>query len=169
MKKRCIKCGDVKFIDEFHIHESSKDGLAPLCKKCTKEYNKEYWAKNKDKFKERGKEYRAKNKDKLKEYRAKNKDKFKEYRAKNKDKLKEYRAKNKDKFKEHRAKNKDKFKEYKKEGTVKLSNVYVKGMLRTSGIKKHQITPELIELKKQQILLYREIKNIKGDIKNGTT
>ena len=147
MKKRCIKCGDVKFIDEFCIHKSSKDGLASLCKKCAKEYNKEYWAKNKDKFKERGKEYRAKNKDKLKEY----------------------RAKNKDKFKEHRAKNKDKFKEYKKEGTVKLSNVYVKGMLRTSGIKKHQITPELIELKKQQILLYREIKNIKGDIKNGTT
>ncbi|GAH18212.1 unnamed protein product [marine sediment metagenome] len=75
-----------------------------------KEYNKEYYAKNKQKIAEYKKEYYAKNKQKIlereREYRAKNKQKLKDYRkehyVKNKQKIgeqvKEYRAKNKQKI-----------------------------------------------------------------------
>ena len=56
-----------------------------------KQYQKEYYEKNKDKIKE----YYEKNKDKIKEVK-------KEYREKNKDKIKEYYEKNKDKIKESR-------------------------------------------------------------------
>jgi hypothetical protein len=101
-----------------------------------KEYNKEYWAENKDKIKE----YRAENRDTIsaqrKEHYVENKDKLlaqmKEYYAENKDKhlaqMKEYYTENKDKLlaqmKEYKAENRDKLlakqKEYYAENRDKL-------------------------------------------------
>jgi len=73
---------------------------------------KEYYQKNKERYKEQMKEYRKKNRDHLrekdKEYHEKNKEKYKEYREKNKDHIKECK-------KEYREKNKEHIKEYQKE------------------------------------------------------
>ena len=77
-----------------------------------KEYDKQYYQKNKEKLLEKAKEqqkiYRQENKDKIKEnnekYRQENKEKIKEnnekYRQENKEKIKIYYQENKDKIKE---------------------------------------------------------------------
>ena len=119
--KKCRTCGEWKVANNINFCKSKtgKWNLNSKCKKCTKEYQKEYREKNKDKISEYQKEYREKNKDKISEYYEKNKDKRieyqKEYVEKNKDKIKEYYEKNKDKIKEYVEKNKDKIKEYQKE------------------------------------------------------
>jgi len=40
--KRCIKCGQVKPVSEFHKNKGHNDGLSSYCKECKKEYYKEY-------------------------------------------------------------------------------------------------------------------------------
>jgi len=37
--KTCLRCGENKTGDDFHLHKKSKDGLQPYCKKCMIEYN----------------------------------------------------------------------------------------------------------------------------------
>ena len=108
----------------------------------SKEYNREYQFKNKEKIKKRRKEYRLKNKIKvkeqvkksylkniktIKEYRLKNKEYQKqynkEYDLKNKERIKkrkkEYYLKNKEKQKEYRLKNKEKLKKQHKDYYLK--------------------------------------------------
>ena len=84
----------------------------------------------------------------------------KEYKAKNKERIKEYRA-------EYEAKNKDRSKERHKEYRLQLTDGIVRKYLQGT-LGPVEITPELIEMKRSQILMYREIKNIKGILKNGT-
>ena len=93
----------------------------------TKEIEKKYKEKNKEKIFRRSKEYNEKNKEELsekrKEYNEKNKDRQKEWREKNKEeqskKRKEYYEKNKDKLLEkskvYNEQNKEKIVEYKKD------------------------------------------------------
>jgi len=109
---------------EKHYIKTLKPSLnTSIPSRNRKEYDIEYYEKNKYKIKEVHKKYRQKNKDKIKEYRQNNKDKRKEYYEKNKYKIKEYNKeyieKNKDKIKErekkYRQNNKDKMKEYNKE------------------------------------------------------
>ena len=114
--KVCPKCGRELPLSDFNNNRSQKDGKAVQCRYCCKEYNKEYYEKNKEKRKE----YLAKNKEKIKEqkkeYFAKNKEKIKEKR---KEYNKEYSIKNKEKVKEKvkecREKNKERRNEYLKE------------------------------------------------------
>lgn len=61
-------------------------------KERKKEYQKEYYEKNKEKIRKYQKEYRKNNKERTKEYYEKNKEKIKEYQ-------KEYRKRNSDKVK----------------------------------------------------------------------
>ena len=129
--KVCPKCGIELPLSDFNNNRSQKDGKAVQCRYCCKEYNKEYYeknkekrkeylAKNKEKIKEQKKEYFAKNKEKIKE---KRKEYNKEYSIKNKEKIKEYqkeyRKENKEKLKEYGKKynenNKEKIKDYKKD------------------------------------------------------
>jgi len=37
MKKKCLKCGEVKSLTDFPKDKSRKDGLHPYCKNCTNE------------------------------------------------------------------------------------------------------------------------------------
>ncbi len=41
----CIKCLEIKPIDQFHQNLTSKNNHSPLCKLCTKEYNRIYNAR----------------------------------------------------------------------------------------------------------------------------
>ena len=43
--KLCNKCSREK--EDFEFSKRGKKGLQPYCKECTKEYDREYWKKNK--------------------------------------------------------------------------------------------------------------------------
>jgi len=38
--KRCIACGEVKPLDDFHAHQTASDGKQARCKTCYSEYHK---------------------------------------------------------------------------------------------------------------------------------
>lgn len=70
--KRCSKCQCLKEINYFYKNRSMKDGLEAWCMECSKEKNKNWYSKNKDKKvvdkdKKRiyNKQYILKNKDKI--------------------------------------------------------------------------------------------------------
>lgn len=94
----------------FNKNKSCEDGLSRMCKECSRQKGKEFYAnhsedmiartkqwrdENPDKYKAYGKEYREKNADKIKQYYNDNIDYFKQYRAEH---SKEYYEKNKDKI-----------------------------------------------------------------------
>ena len=114
--KICYKCKIEKDESEFGKAKPSKDGLRYSCKKCEKEYKKEYYQENKEAIKEYKKEYNQNNKESIKEnkkkYRQNNKESIKEYKKEynqnNKESIKEY-------HKEYRQNNKDSIKDYNKE------------------------------------------------------
>ena len=91
MSKMCSKCGESKPIEAFYKRKRSSDGLYGKCKTCKIEYQKEYYAKNKEKVNAcRIKRY-AENKEKMKEYRIKNRERIAEqnrkYREANKERV----------------------------------------------------------------------------------
>lgn len=59
--KFCSKCGTLKLEEEFSKHTTSADGLNPWCKKCYKEYGKQYYEKNKKKINIRSRQWRKNN------------------------------------------------------------------------------------------------------------
>jgi hypothetical protein len=81
-EKRCFKCGETKSLEEFHNNKSRKDGKAPACKLCAKqykkqwrennpEYNKQYYEDNVEKIAQKGKQWREDNSMAHKQQRAK--------------------------------------------------------------------------------------------------
>jgi hypothetical protein len=50
-RKICNKCKKKKSIDKFHKNSTRKDGLRTICKTCSKEYHREHYLKNIDKYK----------------------------------------------------------------------------------------------------------------------
>lgn len=56
--KRCSRCGEVKDVGEFYYSKASKDHCFCRCKKCDKEYKKEYFKLHPEKLKERNRKYR---------------------------------------------------------------------------------------------------------------
>ena len=49
MEKACIKCGEVKPLEDFGVAKSAKSGRRSDCKKCKNAYLKKYYAENRDK------------------------------------------------------------------------------------------------------------------------
>ena len=58
--KTCIKCQEVKPLDEYYKRKDSKDGHRNECKKCKLELSKEYRSENRDKISEYMKDYVSK-------------------------------------------------------------------------------------------------------------
>lgn len=56
--KTCRKCGQVKPVDQFHKHPSTRDGLREKCKACIKEYQLVWREANLDAIKARAKAHR---------------------------------------------------------------------------------------------------------------
>lgn len=100
-KRLCGKCNEIFLIEDLT--------MSGYCEKCSIEYSKEYYQKNKDKIIEYNKEYQQKNKDKTREHSRKS---SKKYYEKNKDKAKEI-------SKEWKENNKDKIREYQREYRLK--------------------------------------------------
>ena len=59
--KRCIMCGKLKPLPEFHKKRDGKYGVQSRCKKCQKDCAAEYYNNNKKYIKEKSTEYRKKN------------------------------------------------------------------------------------------------------------
>jgi len=109
--KVCRVCGEEKPLTKeyFTKRKDSKDGFRNDCKDCRnistkkwrKEYNKEYWKKNKEKLSQQNKEYHLKNRDtllkKMKDRRLNNieyyKDRDKKYYEKNREYILQQRKK----------------------------------------------------------------------------
>jgi hypothetical protein len=49
-KKFCNKCKKDKSVDDFHKNPTKKDGLQSMCKECRKNYHREHYLKNKEKY-----------------------------------------------------------------------------------------------------------------------
>ncbi len=64
--KICSKCKIEKDLSEFGIRSISKDGLRPICKKCSNEYSKKWYKNNKKNKAIYDKKYRENNKEKIK-------------------------------------------------------------------------------------------------------
>ena len=140
--KVCSSCKELKSVEEFNVKKASPDGHVSKCKKCKKEYDKQYLEENreqkkqyygehKEQIKEQKKQYYEEHKEQIKEqrkqYYEENKEQVKERRKQhykeNKEQVKErnkqYREENKEQIKkqrkQYRKENKEQIKEYKKQ------------------------------------------------------
>lgn len=134
LKKKCLRCGIEKEINEFSMDKCKKDGLCSYCKDCQKDLAKGYYKNRAEKAKSYGKKYYQENKEQCKEYGKKycqeNKEKIamrnKAYRAKNGDKIAEYLLKNKERIainhkvylKKHYLENLDKYKKWNRDWRI---------------------------------------------------
>ena len=99
--KKCNKCCEIKTVDNFTKHKTSKDGLRSYCKECQKIITKLDYDKNKEKIKLRKKKYysseegKNKEKERRRKYYLKNKiaenNRSNAWNKNNKDKMKEYK------------------------------------------------------------------------------
>lgn len=140
-KAKNKKCCRVKYPTP-ELHELSLE----RCKKLKKTL---YYNKNKDQIIQKSKDYYFRNFDvKLannKKYYMYNKDYLKQ-------KHKEWIAKNKDSHNQYHI-------NYRRNASDTLSDVYIKTTLATTlGLKTGQITPEMIDIKRKQVKLYRSLK-----------
>lgn len=94
VEKRCIRCEEVKPIEEFHKNKKQKDGCHYYCKKCIAAYQsanknrirerqRAYWAEHADKKREYNRAYQAANVERIRELKSK-------YRIEHADEIREY-------------------------------------------------------------------------------
>lgn len=100
MSKVCIECGIEKELSEYQKAKTNKDGLTGKCKACLKKYNQQYCKDNEEFKKQYRKERYEENKERFKketrDYYYNNIEKVlestKEYREKNKEEINTYRT-----------------------------------------------------------------------------
>ena len=143
--RKCKDCGKWKDINEYPSYIIKNDRrYKPKCKVCTKKYQQQYLLK----LKEEGKSYYETHKKQCLKtqtlYRKNNKEAVKKSRIK-------YTLKNKEKLRIQVNKLQAKYRQ-------ELSDTYIKAILFGLGIKKY--TPEMIEAKRNQLKLYRHVKNL---------
>lgn len=141
--KKCSKCGEEKDLIYFRKDRRKKDGLYVWCKKCSSENNVKWQRENREKQRQFLKTYREKNKEKIEASKKKLNEKYKILRKLNPQMFKERDRK------ARRIK------------VETLSDDYVKQLLCLKDA-----TPELIELKRNQVLIHRITKQLKQEIKN---
>lgn len=122
------------------------------CKFCEYDCIKK-WKKNNPEI---AKEISRKNNLRSKQY-------YKKYRIKNKAALSEKNKKNYIKTKESVL---NRTKEYEENHRKNITDIHIKRLLRMNGIPKDFQCPELIELKRAQVMLKRKIEELKCQTKN---
>lgn len=152
------------------------DELYAKNKEKRKEYQKFYYVKNKERIKKVVKKYAVKNKEKkreyLKKYAVENRERLEKYKKKYAEENREVIREKKRKYaKENREKRKEYLKKYVEEnremireknaerwhqGSTILSDPYIRHTLKGQfGLSINEITPELIEMKREQLKQYR--------------
>ena len=155
-KKRCPRCGEYGGKDGcgFHIEQEARGGLGSRCRKCNSIYMKEYRKNNQEKIKGKHTLYKKKNREKIKKRKAL-------YRKNNQEKIRYY---NRDYHRDHYKNNREKGLKRSVMRCECLTDGYIKERLtrqvkgRKESIKKLDITPEMIELKRMQLKFFRELK-----------
>ena len=155
--KQCSKCKEVKGLDCFNKHKRNNDGLRYKCKECENVYNSAYYNNNKEMIRERSAIWRKENEDKIKQWRIDNKDdlskRHKEWVRKNPEKSKAIQARYIKKDPEHV---KSLYKKGGKKRVIEMGDKYIMGQLKSQNL---PITPETIEVKREQIKINRLIKS----------
>ena len=125
--KCCSKCKEIKSINEFYKKKNGKYGIGTWCKKCFKEFLREYYIRNAEKIREYRKEYCKNNPEKVKEYYKNNLKRINEYRRKwKKNNLTKIRKQNKEYYKNNIKKMREYFNEYCKNNPEKMKEKYKK-------------------------------------------
>lgn len=70
-EKKCTKCQRILPISEFSPCRGFRDGYSLWCKKCRRDYTREYSRKNKELLREKARDYRQKNRNEIAERRKK--------------------------------------------------------------------------------------------------
>lgn len=135
--RMCRKCGDTKELSLFRKRKSCHYGYSWICLECERQRQRKYVANNKEKIRLICKKYRACNQEYFSLKKAR-------YRKKHKDTILA------------------KGREMCEKATNLLLDPYVKALLRHSGITEHNA--ELIEFKREQLKLYRALKEAKNGI-----
>lgn len=81
--KTCKECGDVKALDQYHRNKSMRDGHVNTCKACRCDWQKVYYADNREHFTEYSSKRRAANPEYSRNWYAANPDYQREYAAAN--------------------------------------------------------------------------------------
>ncbi len=131
----CTKCGKHKFWYELRVDKSGIFGLRPNCKSCFREYRR-VWEKT-----EVGRECKRRERKKAKKYE---------------------RMKKKPSYITRKCRQR---RRRMKRAVVELRDCYIKERLkRVYGIPKTSIPTELIELKRAQLSMQRELKKMNGRV-----
>jgi hypothetical protein len=159
--KICSHCGGISWMvsnrKRILVSGEVKMSKSYICNKKLKESNNGYIKRNIDKYRKRRREYIKKRlatdsifAEKTRFHRIKSNNKHKE---KVLNRTKEWKIKNVEKVRAHRRK------DYAK-GCKNLSDFYViNSIKRDSDLSRSDIPQELIEIKRKQLLLIRQIKN----------
>ena len=152
-EKRCPKCGESKDLGGFYKERSRPDGLSGWCRECTRAKNRERYAENKDVVLAATAKYRAENKEQLAITRAARNAR---YRAEEPERLKAQAARQ---YARHKKSLAAKAAEHRSD----LSPGYVASTL---GLPLPQVTPELLALKREQLLAHRALKALNKTLKD---
>lgn len=156
--KKCTKCGEEKPATREYFSKCSKvkDGLTSMCTPCHRAYQRD-WAKTnyvknadvlKRKARERNKTHRHQHNEAIKRWRKKNPEKAKEFSSRY--------------YYSHKEDLNKKAREKQKVDTENISVRYIKNLLRARVSDLDAVPPDLIELKRIEVLL----KRIKRERKN---
>jgi len=145
--KTCSKCG------------GESDSSGAWCKPCKNKYSKKHRETNREKLIEYARKYREENQEKIKKGRKKfndnNKIKVNEW-------VKNWRDRNSEKFKKvrknYRERHKEKIKEKRRIDTKYCVDSYISALLNKRLKIKFRPPPELIEAKRLQVLINRQLK-----------
>ena len=152
--KICPKCREEKPLGEFYKDVSQSSGRATYCKKCSLIAAKEWREKNKERAKETRQNWNKANKERAKETRQ---NWIKKWRSNNDNREKANAVQRK-----YNKKNSEKINAGKRRGRENCSTYYIKSTLKTQGFIDNQITPDIIEEKRNIIKVIRLIKQIKN-------
>ena len=162
--KQCIKCKDFKSLSEFSLDNRSKVGYQCYCKICVRNYQKQYYIKNKEKLlkcaSDNYKEYYKNNKLKLNEksrlWRLSNKDKVRNYDRKYHKRTYQDRKDKRRKYtKDWIVRNKDRVKLYYQNRRAKIKEV--------GGVITIQDWKELLEMANYKCLCCKSKENLEID------
>ena len=189
MEKVCLRCKQELPIDLFRVVKVKgvQKHQQATCKPCMAAYRKAYYEANKERIKEQMRDWNKKHPSYIRDWQKQNPEKHKQHRENARPrarerakeqywedpeaarlKVRQYKAANKEtvkaKKKEWNESNRPHLRAYYNSKTKQLSDSYIRNKLaanhkRERTLHSKDIPQELVELKRFQILLMRELKN----------
>ena len=155
--RTCRTCGLRKTLDEFSKHKNSLDGMNRECRACSNTRARQWRDQKKDRI---NAEKRANYKINKQAILAQQKDYYARNRAAILLRQKPDPQLNRERTKKWAAANPEKRRAQLLRRTENLTDYYIKDRLIAAGLSRSSITPELINLKRQQLALHRLAKEM---------